>query len=94
MGRPLTAPGPVGGCSLATIVLMGLLIEGRRAKIAGEMDPWFVASLSLGMLLGFAALTFSAGRTRRVAGYASVYLLVGAPVLIFLGAVVQAAGWG
>lgn len=92
MGRPLTAPGPVGGCSLAAMVLVGLVVEGRRYAERGEWDPWFVAALAMGLLFGFAALTIQ-GRPRRVAAFASLYLLLGSPVLLFAGAVAQAAGW-
>ena len=92
MGRPLTAPGPVGGCSLAAMVLVGLVIEARRYGARGEWDAWFAGALLLGLLMGFAALTIQ-GRPRRVAAVASLYLLLGAPVLLFAGAVAQAAGW-
>ena len=92
MGRPLTAPGPVGGCSLAAMVLIGLVVEWRNYQAQGEMDPWFVGALLMGLLMGFAALTVQ-GRPRRVAAIASLYLLLGAPVLLFAGAVAQAAGW-
>lgn len=92
MSRPLTAPGPVGGCSLAAMVLMGLLVEWRRFEARGEMDAWFLGAISLAFVLGFAALTIQ-GRPRRVAGVACLYLLLGPPVLLFAGAVAQAAGW-
>lgn len=92
MDRPLTAPGPVGGCSLAAMVLVGLLLEGQRTMRAGEPDPWFVGAMLLGLLFGFAALTVE-GRPKRVSVFASLYLLLGTPVLLFVGAVVQAAGW-
>jgi hypothetical protein len=92
MGRPLTAPGPVGGCSLGAMVLMGLLVEWRRYEERGEMDAWFLGALALGLVMGFAALTIE-GRPRRVAGFASLYLLLGAPVALFAGAVARAAGW-
>ena len=92
MGRPLTAPGPVGGCSLAAMVLMGLVVEWRRYEARGEMDAWFLGAWTLGLLLGFAALTIE-GRARRVAGFASLYLLLGSPVLLFAWAVARSAGW-
>lgn len=92
MGRPLTAPGPVGGCSLAAMVLIGLVVETRRYAERGEWDAWFAAALAMGLLFGFAALTIQ-GRPRRVAVFASLYLLLGSPVLLFAGAVAQAAGW-
>lgn len=82
----------MGGCSLAALVLMGLVIEWRRSGDQGERAPWFVGALLLGLLMGFAALTIQ-GRPRRVAAIASLYLLLGAPVPLFAGAVVRAAGW-
>jgi ABC-type transport system involved in cytochrome c biogenesis permease component len=74
------------------MVLVGLVVEWRRYDAQGEMDPWFVGALLMGLLMGFCALTLP-GRPRRVAGIASLYLLLGTPVLLFVGAVAQAAGW-
>jgi hypothetical protein len=74
------------------MVLMGLVVEWRHYAVRGEWDPWFVAAFLLGLLMGFAALTLP-GRPRRVAALASLSLLLGAPVLLFAGAVAQAAGW-
>ena len=92
MGRPLTAPGPVGGCSLAAMVVVGLVVEWRHYRAVGALHGWFVGALVLGLIMGFAALTIE-GRPRRVAAFASLYLLLGAPVLLFAGEVALAAGW-
>lgn len=92
MGRPLTAPGPVGGCSLAAMVAVGLRVEWRRYVAQGNWDAWFVGAVLVGLVLGFAGLTLE-GRPKRVAMFGCLSLLLGAPVLLFAGAVAQAAGW-
>lgn len=91
MSRSLTAPGPVGGCSLVAMTLVGLLVEWRRYE-AGAWDPWFPAALALGALLGFGALA-TQGRLHAWALRASLYLLFGTPVLLFAMTTAAAAGW-
>lgn len=73
------------------MVAMGLLVEGQRYT-AGRADAWFIGAIALGLLLGFCAIVLE-GRPRRVATHGSLYLLLGAPVLIFVGVVGEAAGW-
>lgn len=89
--RPLTWPGPVGGCSLAMMVLSGAWIEWRRVE-AGTWDPWFGGAMALGFLCLFGAAGLQ-GAPHRWAVRAAAYLLILPPVALFAAATARAAGW-
>lgn len=89
--RPLTWPGPVGGCSLAMMILSGAWIEWQRVE-AGTWDPWFAGAMALGFLLAFAAVGLE-GALHKWAARAAAYLVILPPVALFAVAVAHAAQW-
>lgn len=89
--RPLTWPGPIGGCTLVTMMALGSWVEWQRWS-AGHWDAWFLAALMSGFLLAFAAMAYE-GRLHKWLVRASVYLLVLPPVALFaVTAAMRAAG--
>lgn len=89
--RPFTWPGPVGGCSLAMMVLSGAWIEWRRVE-TGTWDAWFAAALALGFLLAFAANALQ-GPLHKWAVRGAAYFLVLPPVALYALVAAHAAGW-
>lgn len=79
--RPLTWPGPVGGCSLVTMIALGSWVEWQRSR-TGAWDAWFVAPLLCGFLLAFAATAYE-GRHHKWLVRGAAYLLVLPPVALF-----------
>lgn len=89
--RPFTWPGPVGGCSLAMMILAGSWIEWQRVQ-TGTWDPWFASALAFGFLFAFAANAMG-GAKRKWLVRAAAYFLVLPPVGLFAQATAHAAGW-
>ena len=89
--RPVTWPGPIGGCSLVTMMALGGWLEWQRWQ-AGQGDAWFGAAMALAALLAFAALALD-GALHKWAVRFAAYFVIFPPLALFAGAVAHAAHW-